>query len=41
MNSAAYQAYSSLLKRGEYPFFAINISIPYDEVDVNVHPMKT
>ena len=41
MNSAAYQAYSSLLKRGEYPFFAINISIPYNEVDVNVHPMKT
>ena len=41
MNSAAYQACSSLLKRGEYPFFAINISIPYNEVDVNVHPMKT
>ena len=41
MNSAAYQAYSSLLKRGEYPFFTINISVPYEEVDINVHPMKT
>ena len=41
MNSSAYQAYGSLLKRGEYPFYSINISIPHDQVDVNVHPMKT
>ena len=41
MNSSAYQAYGALLKRGEYPFFSINLSIPHHQVDVNVHPMKT
>ena len=41
LNSAVYSAYQSLVKRGEYPFFVINIEIPYDQVDVNVHPMKT
>ena len=41
LNSAVYSAYQSLVKRGEYPFFVINIGIPYDQVDVNVHPMKT
>jgi DNA mismatch repair protein MutL len=41
MNSGVYQAYKSIINRGEYPFFALNISVPHDEVDVNVHPMKT
>jgi len=41
LNSAVYSSYQSLVKRGEYPFFVINIQIPYDQVDVNVHPMKT
>jgi len=41
LNSAVYSAYQSLVKRGEYPFFVINIEMPYDQVDVNVHPMKT
>ena len=41
LNSAVYSAYQSLVKRGEYPFFVINIQIPFDQVDVNVHPMKT
>ena len=41
LNSAVYSAYQSLVKRGEYPFFVINIQMPYDQVDVNVHPMKT
>ena len=41
LNSAVYSAYQSLVKRGEYPFFVINIQIPLDQVDVNVHPMKT
>ena len=40
MNRAVYNAYESLLKRGEYPFFVINIVIPNDQADVNVHPMK-
>jgi len=41
LNSAVYSSYQSLMHRGEYPFFVININIPYDQVDVNVHPMKT
>ena len=41
MNTAVYGAYESLVKRGEYPFFVINLIIPNDQVDVNVHPMKT
>ena len=41
MNRAVYGAYESLVKRGEYPFFVINLILPNDQVDVNVHPMKT
>ena len=41
MNRAVYNAYESLLKRGEYPFFVINLLLPSDQVDVNVHPMKS
>ena len=41
LNRAIYNAYESLVKRGEYPFFIINLEIPLDQVDVNVHPMKT
>ena len=40
MNSAVYSAYESLVKRGEYPFSLLNITIPFDQLDVNVHPMK-
>ncbi|MEE8340720.1 MAG: DNA mismatch repair endonuclease MutL [Candidatus Neomarinimicrobiota bacterium] len=40
LNSAIYGAYQSLVNRGEYPFFAINLELPTDQVDVNVHPMK-
>ena len=41
LNSAVYNAYKSILNRGEYPFFALNIILPLKEVDINVHPMKT
>ncbi|MFL2983369.1 MAG: DNA mismatch repair endonuclease MutL [Candidatus Neomarinimicrobiota bacterium] len=41
MNSAVYNAFESLIKRGEYPFFIINLILPVDQIDVNVHPMKT
>ncbi len=40
LNSAIYGAYQSLVNRGEYPFFVINLELPTDQVDVNVHPMK-
>ncbi len=41
LNSAVYGAYRSLISRGEYPFFVLHISMPLDEVDVNVHPAKS
>ena len=41
LNSAVYSSYQSLVQRGEYPFFIINIQMPFEQVDVNVHPMKT
>ncbi len=41
LNSAVYSAYQSLVPRGEFPFFVLNLDMPLDSVDVNVHPMKT
>lgn len=32
--------YGQTLVKGEYPFFALNISMPAGAVDVNVHPNK-
>lgn len=40
LNNAVYGAYRSLLKRGEYPFYVLNLVQPPDQIDVNVHPMK-
>ncbi len=33
-------AYSSLLMKGRFPIYVLNLKIPYDKVDVNVHPNK-
>ena len=33
-------AYRNLIGSGKYPFVAINLEIPPEEVDVNVHPTK-
>ncbi|UCH63581.1 MAG: DNA mismatch repair endonuclease MutL [Fidelibacterota bacterium] len=41
LNSAVYSSYRSLISRGEYPFFVLNIAIPAEMVDVNVHPAKS
>ena len=32
--------YSSLIPKGKYPFVAISLALPTDDVDVNVHPTK-
>lgn len=32
--------YSSLIPKGKYPFIAISLTLPTDDVDVNVHPTK-
>ena len=33
-------AYRSTLGSGKYPFVVLNLEIPYEDVDVNVHPTK-
>jgi DNA mismatch repair protein MutL len=34
------EVYSDLIPRGTYPFAILNLKIPPEEVDVNVHPTK-
>ncbi|MGB1251662.1 MAG: DNA mismatch repair endonuclease MutL [Candidatus Promineifilaceae bacterium] len=38
---AIVEAYHTFLPSGRYPLAAIFITLPYEDVDVNVHPMKT
>ncbi len=38
---AVIQAYHTLLPTGRYPLGILFITLPYDQVDVNVHPAKT
>lgn len=38
---AVIQAYHTLLPTGRYPVAVIFLSLPYTQVDVNVHPAKT
>ncbi len=33
-------AYRNMLPTGKYPFVVLNLKIPTDEIDVNVHPTK-
>ena len=33
-------AYTSFLMKGRFPIYVINLKIPFDRVDVNVHPNK-
>ena len=40
LSFAVEEAYTSLLQMKRYPLAALNISIPYEEVDVNYHPSK-
>lgn len=40
INHAAFSAYENLIDKGDFPFFAIFIELPPNEVDVNVHPSK-
>lgn len=40
ISTAIYKAYENYLMKGNFPFYVINISIPFDKVDVNVHPNK-
>jgi len=38
---AVEEAYHGLLMQGRHPIAVVNISIPIDEVDINIHPTKT
>ena len=38
---ALEQAYHGFMKERRFPMAVVNISLDYDEVDVNVHPSKT
>ena len=37
---AAQRAFERYLTTRSYPFFVLNINIPFEKVDVNVHPNK-
>ena len=41
VSAAIFQAYKPYLMTRKYPFFVLNIDMPCDMVDVNVHPKKT
>lgn len=40
ISTAIYKAYENFIMKGTFPFFVINLNIPLDKVDVNVHPNK-
>ena len=40
INHTIYWSYSSLIQRGEYPFFVLNINLSPSLYDINVHPSK-
>ncbi|MDE6474354.1 MAG: DNA mismatch repair endonuclease MutL [Clostridia bacterium] len=41
ISTAVSQAYGNRLMTRTFPVFVINIVMPFDDVDVNVHPTKT
>jgi len=41
VSSAISNAYASYMMKRQYPFYVLNLTIPTDAVDVNVHPNKT
>lgn len=41
LQAALMDAYRSLLMHGEYPICVVNLRVPEDEIDVNIHPTKS
>ncbi len=40
ISTAVYKAYEGFLMKGNFPFFVLNLQLPLERVDVNVHPNK-
>jgi len=40
VSAACHGAYENYLMKGKFPFFVIHMDLPYDKLDVNVHPNK-
>jgi len=40
LTHAVLQAYATLLMKGQYPAVVLFLDVPFEEVDVNVHPAK-
>jgi DNA mismatch repair protein MutL len=40
LNHAVLQGYETLLMKGQYPAAVLFLTLPHEEVDVNVHPAK-
>lgn len=40
ISAAVQKAFHSLLPHGKFPLFVINLQMPFEKVDVNVHPRK-
>ena len=41
IGKVAEEAYRNTIMTGKFPFFVMNIELPFELVDVNVHPAKT
>ena len=41
ISAAILQAYKSYLMTRRFPFYVLNLEIPPDEVDINIHPKKS
>lgn len=40
LSTAVQNAYENFLMKGKFPLFILNLTIPFEEIDVNVHPSK-
>ena len=40
VSTAVYNAYANYMMKGRFPFYVLNIKMPFEDVDVNVHPNK-
>ena len=40
VSTCVYNAYEHYLMKGQFPFYVLNLEIPLEKIDVNVHPTK-